>query len=71
MKRKRIANKFNRKCFIYNKTKHLAKNYRNRAKQENIKKGKTIQANINEVDHLMDKFWNKFICHGFKNKPNQ
>jgi len=39
MKGERIAKKFNDKCFIYNKTGHLAKNYKNRGSKEIIRKG--------------------------------
>jgi hypothetical protein len=45
----------NSKCFIYNKTKHLTKDFRNRAQQGNPKKVRNTQANIIEVDHLTNK----------------
>jgi hypothetical protein len=38
MKRKGIAKKFNSKCFIYNKTGHPAKDYRNKGHQGNHEK---------------------------------
>jgi hypothetical protein len=42
---------------IFNKISQLAKVCRNRAQQCNLREGMTIEANINEVDHLVMKFW--------------
>jgi hypothetical protein len=38
MKGKKIAMKFNGKCFICNKTRCLTKDYKNKGQQENHKK---------------------------------
>jgi len=51
----KIIAKFNGKCFICNKTGHLAKCCKNKAWKGNLRGGMTIEANINEVDHLADK----------------
>lgn len=40
MKEKRIAKKFNDKCFIYKKIKHPTKDYKNRSQQRNPKEGR-------------------------------
>jgi hypothetical protein len=45
VKGKRIAKKFNGKCFIYNKIVHLVKDYINKGKKANPKK-KIVQANV-------------------------
>ncbi|RQO84766.2 hypothetical protein POPTR_001G115067v4 [Populus trichocarpa] len=45
VKGKRIAKKFNGKCFIYNKIVHLVKDYINKGKKANPKK-KIAQANV-------------------------
>lgn len=54
MKSKGIAKKFNDKCFICNKTMHLAKDYRNKGKQWSLKK-RIVQVNVIKVDHLTNK----------------
>jgi hypothetical protein len=40
MKEKRIAKKFNDKCFIYKKIEHPTKDYKNRSQQRNPKEGR-------------------------------
>ena len=62
LKRKCVANKFNEKCFICNKTRHLVNNYKNKAQQRNPKK-KIAQANIIKIDHLTKKYIHKWIIH--------
>ena len=67
-----IANKFDEKCLIYNKTKYNAKDCRNKAWNENIKNKITSQDNITEVDYLINRVlkMNFFVCC-FLSQPNQ
>jgi uncharacterized membrane-anchored protein YjiN (DUF445 family) len=54
VKGKRIAKKFNGKCFICNKIGYLVKDCKNKDKQGNPTK-RIVQANFTEVDHLTNK----------------
>jgi len=54
VKGKGIAKKFNDKCFIYNKIRHLTKDCRNMSKQGNPMK-RITQANVTEVNHFTNK----------------
>lgn len=69
MKEKRIVIKFNDKCFIYKKTKHATRNYRNRSQQMNPKKGRIAQSNITEVNDLIKKV-SKMILYFIVSKVN-
>jgi hypothetical protein len=52
--RKIVAKKFNDKYFICNKIVHLVKDCNNMAHQSNLRKGMIIEANMTEVDYLID-----------------
>jgi hypothetical protein len=55
---KSIAKKINGKCLICNKTRHEAKDYKNKSHQGNLKGGRTVQANVTKVNNLLNKVSN-------------
>jgi len=69
MKEKRIVKKFNDKCFIYKKTKHPTKNYKNRFQQRNPQEGRVAQSNITKVNDFINKV-SKLILSSNVSKVN-